>query len=205
MSDWMSWNAKMQCINSEIVSEHYTWPSCHFRSPASSVCSTAFLGLSQRKQQNCITGSLVHLTCGFLSQKASNAECVSISWLHHKRITANLVAMTIAFSMITSIYPWMDGSDGFNDDKVKFPLTHWGRVTHICVSKLTVIGSNDGLSPGRRKPLSEPMLIGPLGTNFSEILNWNLYIVIQENAFENVIWKLAAILSRPHCLQCNDE
>ena len=26
-------------------------------------------------------------------------------------------------------------------------LTHWGRVTHICVSKLTIIGSDNGLSP----------------------------------------------------------
>ena len=30
-----------------------------------------------------------------------------------------------------------------------FLLTHWGRVTHICVSKLTIIGSDNGLSPGR--------------------------------------------------------
>ena len=30
-------------------------------------------------------------------------------------------------------------------------LTHWGRVTHICVSKLTIIGSDNGLSPGRRQ------------------------------------------------------
>ena len=28
-------------------------------------------------------------------------------------------------------------------------LTHWGRVTHICVSKLTINGSDNGLSPGR--------------------------------------------------------
>ena len=32
--------------------------------------------------------------------------------------------------------------------KVNFCLTHWGRVTHICVSKLTIIGSDNGLSPG---------------------------------------------------------
>ena len=25
---------------------------------------------------------------------------------------------------------------------------HWGRVTHICVNKLTIIGSDNGLSPG---------------------------------------------------------
>ena len=28
-------------------------------------------------------------------------------------------------------------------------LTHWDRVTHICVGKLTIIGSDNGLSPGR--------------------------------------------------------
>ena len=28
----------------------------------------------------------------------------------------------------------------------------------------------------------------------------NSYIFIQENAFENVVWKMAAILSRPQCV-----
>ena len=28
-------------------------------------------------------------------------------------------------------------------------LTHWGRVTHIWVSKLIIIGSDNGLSPGQ--------------------------------------------------------
>ena len=53
-------------------------------------------------------------------------------------------------------------------------LTDWGRVTHICVSKLTIIGSDNGLSPGRRQAIiftnAGLLLIGPLGTNFSEIL-----------------------------------
>ena len=39
-----------------------------------------------------------------------------------------------------------------------FILTHWGRVTHICVGKLTIIGSDNGLCLGGAKPLSEPML-----------------------------------------------
>ena len=30
-------------------------------------------------------------------------------------------------------------------------VTHWGRVTHICVRKLTIVGSDNGLSPGRRQ------------------------------------------------------
>ena len=53
-------------------------------------------------------------------------------------------------------------------------LTHWGRVTHICVSKLTIIGSDNGLSPGRRQAIiwtnAEILLIRTWGTNFSEIL-----------------------------------
>ena len=53
-------------------------------------------------------------------------------------------------------------------------LTHWGRVTHICVSKLTIIGSDNGLSPGRRQGIiwtnAGILLIRTLGTNFSEIL-----------------------------------
>ena len=60
-------------------------------------------------------------------------------------------------------------------------LTHWGRVTHICVNKPTIIGSDNGLSPGRRQAIiwtnAGIMLIRPLGTNFSEIL-----ILIQETA-----------------------
>ena len=32
-------------------------------------------------------------------------------------------------------------------------LTHWGQVTHICISKLTNIGPDNGLSPGRRQAI----------------------------------------------------
>ena len=52
-------------------------------------------------------------------------------------------------------------------------LIHWGRVTHICVSELTIIGSDNGLSPGRRQAIiwnnAGLFFIEPLGTNFSEI------------------------------------
>ena len=54
-------------------------------------------------------------------------------------------------------------------------LTHWGRVPRICVGKLTVIGSDNGLSPGRRQAIiwtnAGILSIGPLGTNLSEILS----------------------------------
>ena len=53
-------------------------------------------------------------------------------------------------------------------------LTHWGRVTHISVTDLTIIGSDNGLSPGPRQAIITTnagiLLIIPLRTNFSEIL-----------------------------------
>ena len=62
----------------------------------------------------------------------------------------------------------------FDADRQAVLSTHWGRVTHICVNKLTIIGSDNGLSPGRRQAIiwtnAGILLIGPLGTNFSEIL-----------------------------------
>ena len=48
-------------------------------------------------------------------------------------------------------------------------LTYWGRVTHICVGKLSIIGSDNGLSPDRRQTIiwtnAGILLIGTLGTN----------------------------------------
>ena len=53
-------------------------------------------------------------------------------------------------------------------------LTHWSRVTHICVSKLTNIGSDNDLPPGRRQAIiwanAGILLIWHVETNFSEIL-----------------------------------
>ena len=54
-------------------------------------------------------------------------------------------------------------------------LTHWGRETLICVSNLTIIGSDNGLSPGRAQAIiwtnAGILFIGIIGSNFSEILS----------------------------------
>ena len=53
-------------------------------------------------------------------------------------------------------------------------LTHWGRVTHICISKLTIIGLDNGLLPGWCQAIiwtnARILLIGPIPRNFNEIL-----------------------------------
>ena len=82
-----------------------------------------------------------------------------------------------------------------------FGLTHWGRVTHVCVSKPTTIGSDNGLSPGRRQAIiwtnAGILLIGPLGTNFSEIV-----IEIQTFSFKKIHLKMSSGKWRPSWPQC---
>ena len=81
-------------------------------------------------------------------------------------------------------------------------LTHWGRATHICISDVTSIGSDDGLSPGRRQAIiwtnAGMLLIGPLGTNFSEIS-----IKILAFSFAKIRLKVSSAKRRPFCLGLN--
>ena len=75
-------------------------------------------------------------------------------------------------------------------------------MTHICVSKLTTIGSDNGLSPGRRQAIIwtnvELLLIGPLGTNFSE-----MWIEIHTFSFKKIHLKMSSGKWRPFCLGLN--
>ena len=81
-------------------------------------------------------------------------------------------------------------------------LTHRGRVTHICVGNLTIIVSDNGLSPGRRQAIiwanARILLIEPLGTILSEIL-----IAIQTFSFKKMHLKMASAKWRPFCLGLN--
>ena len=81
-------------------------------------------------------------------------------------------------------------------------LTHWGRVTHICVGKLNIIGSDNGLSPGRRQAIiwtnAGILLIEPLGTKFNETL-----IEIHTFSFKKMHLKMSSAKRRPFCLGPN--
>ena len=81
-------------------------------------------------------------------------------------------------------------------------LTYWGRVTHICVGNLAIIGSDNGFSPGLRQAIiwtnDGMLLIGPLGTNFSEIS-----IEIQTFSFKIMRLKVSSAKRRPFCLGLN--
>ena len=81
-------------------------------------------------------------------------------------------------------------------------LTHWGWVTHMCVNTLTIIGSDNGLAPGHYLNQWWDIANWALGNKFQCFLTQNLHFFIHENAFENV-WKMASILSRPQCVNRN--
>ena len=82
-------------------------------------------------------------------------------------------------------------------------LTHWGRMTHICVSKLTIIGSDKGLSPDRRQAIiwtyAGILSIGPLGTKLSEIL-----IAINIFSFKKMHLNMSSAKRQPFCLGLNE-
>ena len=82
-------------------------------------------------------------------------------------------------------------------------LTHWGRVTHIYVSELIIIGSDNDLAGGRHRAMiwrsAVISLIRTLDTNFGEILKKFIYLHSRK-----CIWKCRLRntwnLSRPQCV-----
>ena len=83
-----------------------------------------------------------------------------------------------------------------------YSITHWGRVTHICVGKLTIVSSDNGLSPGRRQAIiwtnAGILVIGHLRTNFSEML-----IEIHTFLLKKIDFKMSSGKWRPSCLGLN--
>ena len=81
-------------------------------------------------------------------------------------------------------------------------LIHCGVVTHICVSKLAINVSDNGLSPGRCQGIiwtnAGILLIGTLETNFSEILI-KMYIF----SLKKMHFKLSSGNWQPFCLGLN--
>ena len=71
-------------------------------------------------------------------------------------------------------------------------------LRHICIGNLTIIGSDNGLSPGLRQAIiwtnSWILWIGPLGTNFSEIL-----IEIQTFSLKKMHFKVSSSKWWPFC------
>ena len=90
------------------------------------------------------------------------------------------------------------GSDG------KKPLTHWGWVMHICFSRLDHHWFRQWLvtwsAPSHYLNQCWNIVNWALRNKLQGNFNRNSYIFTQENAFQDVVWKMAAILSQPQCV-----
>ena len=97
--------------------------------------------------------------------------------------------------IVSLSYGWIDWI------RINKFLTHSGRVTHICVGNLTIIGSDNDLSPLSAPSHYLKRCWNIVNWTFRNELQWNFNrnsnIFIQEIAFENVFCKMAYILSRP--------
>ena len=75
-------------------------------------------------------------------------------------------------------------------------------MTHICVGNLTIISSDNSLSPGRRQAITWTnvgiLLIEPLGTNFNEML-----IEIHTFSFKKIHLKMSSGKWQPFYLGLN--
>ena len=118
--------------------------------------------------------------------------------------TVNVSVASQALDLQMGLRNWSSQFKHFSCflSSVNLILTHWGRVTHICVSYFTSIVSDNGLSPGRCQAIiwtnAGVLLIEPLATNFSEIL-----IGIHIFSFNKIHLKKSSGKWRAFCLGLN--
>ena len=116
----------------------------------------------------------------------------ALTWGLFKTLKTSIYK-TFSKSTILKSFPHLPGIN---------ELTHWGRVTHICASKPTTIGSDNGLSPSWRQAIIWTnvgiFLIESLGTNFSEI-----FIEIHIFSFMKMDVKMSSAKCRPFCFGLN--
>ena len=133
-----------------------------------------------------------------------------VAWRHQAILWTNVDWSSVRSCGIENVYPWYEFENNSFYSHISQgqcpgdnELTHWGRVMHICVSKLTIIGSDNGLSPGRRQAIiwtsAWILLIGPLGTNFSEVLIGN-----QTFSSEKMHLKMSSLKWCLFCLGLNE-
>ena len=110
------------------------------------------------------------------------------------QITLKLTNYTMKNSHDSEVYP----RDIPYQSPFTLKLTQWGWVLHICVTKPTIIASDDGLSPDRRQAIiwtnAGLLLVGLIGTNFSELL-----IEILTFSSMKLRLKVSSAKRRPFC------
>ena len=117
----------------------------------------------------------------------------------HKQLKVPLLMRFKSF-MFISISPVVFAATPLADGHSVNPLRP--RDAYICINKINIIGSDNGLAPGRRQAIiwnnAGILLVGPLGTNFTEIL-----IEAHTFSFKKMHLEMSSWKWRPFCLGLN--
>ena len=107
--------------------------------------------------------------------------------LRLNQISGNLKTKANGVESLRSEIDSFSSSCWFNWNN-RYNRQYVGRVTHICVNKLTISSSDNGLSPGRRQTITWTnagiLLFEHSVTNYSDIL-----IEMHIFSFKKCIWK----------------
>ena len=125
-------------------------------------------------------------------------DCLEMSQIFQAKLRAKYVSALI----VHWFYFWL--------------LTHRGRLTHICLRGLTIIGSNNGLAPGRRQAIiwtnAGILLIRTLGTTsvrskskFVHFQSWKcIWIIVCEMSGICLgLTVLSLVIWSPHVRPCH--
>ena len=170
--------------------------------------SYIFLALAHRCKcydevdlSHCQLTSQHDILATFPSRQSSRATWTIAGFNHNKEpLIAILAGEVLAITEYSGI--------SHTDHRVRsvawsILLTHWGRVTHICISRLIIIGSDNGLSPGWCQAIiwtnAGILLIRTLTTNFSEILSEIHAFSFKKMHLKILLWN-GSDLSRPQCI-----
>ena len=197
----------LQCLSGFLNHDYWSWLLLSLVMVAALVWDVVVRGLScvsplpwEVMGQICIRPKLMMITlnsaaCCFQG-RSSTSPSPANSASGYSSTVWSLVVLKCCTSSSHSISWWQQGT-------AEIPmLIHWGWVTHKCISNLTIIGSDNGLSPGQRQAIiwtnAGNLLIWNLGTNFSEILS-EIHIF----SFKKMHLKMLSAKFRPSCSGLN--
>ena len=164
-------------LNRFIISQYHEWPQNTTENECSFIKSVYLLHFLTIIQRGIIGVLLILLTLGILCYHICCAKDMSWPTMSIWLVLYNLEIGPL--SLILRILYQL--------------LTHRSRVTHICVDKLTIIGSDYDLSPVRCQAIiwtnARLLSIGTLGTNFSELVI-DIYIF----SFQKCIWNWRQVI-----------
>ena len=111
----------------------------------------------------------------------------AILWTHHSWVFTKIVTRARWGELCGWVWNWWHITVCCKWQCYLLFSTHWGRATHISVSKLPIVDSDNGM-----------LLIGPMGTKFSEVL-----IKLCTFSFQKMHLKMSSGKWRSFCLGLN--